>query len=53
MLDIVASYNGMKFQEKLMNQTWENGEKTNFKADFGSLDPILDPKKFIRGFYIY
>ena len=25
MLDIIASYHCMKFQVKLMNQTWENG----------------------------
>ena len=27
MLDIVASYHFMQFQEKLMNQTWENDKK--------------------------
>ena len=28
MLDIVASCHYMQFQGKLMNQTWENGEKS-------------------------
>ena len=27
MLDIVASYDCIQFQRKLMNQTWENGKK--------------------------
>ena len=27
MLDILASYHCMQFQEKLINQTWENGKK--------------------------
>ena len=53
MLDIVASYRGMQFQGKLMNQTWENGEKPNFESNFGSFGPNLGPKFFFRGFYIY
>ena len=53
MLDIVASYHCMQFKEKLMNQTWENGEKTNFGPNFGVFDPNLGPKIFFRGFYLY
>ena len=34
MLYIVESYHCMQFQGKLMNQTWENGKKTNFGPDF-------------------
>ena len=30
-----------------MNQTWENGEKTNFRPDFG---PNLGPKIYFVGF---
>ena len=31
MLDIVGSYHGMQFQEKLIIQTQENGEKLSFE----------------------
>ena len=37
MLDILASYHCMQFQEKLINLTWENGKKT---PSFG---PNFDP----------
>ena len=40
----------MKFPGKLMNQTSENGKKTNFRPDFG---PNLGPKNFLREFYFY
>ena len=50
MLDIVANYYCIPFQEKLKNQNWENGKKTNFGADFGSFDPNLVPKSFFMGF---
>ena len=36
-----------------MYQTWENGEKPNFGADFGLLGPNLDLKKIFCGFYLY
>ena len=39
MLDIVASYHHMQFQEKRMIQAQENGEKPHFGPDFGPLDP--------------
>ena len=29
----------MQFQGKLMNQTWENGNKPSFGSDFGTLGP--------------
>ena len=32
---IVGSYHCMQFQEKLMNQTWENGKKPSFGPNFG------------------
>ena len=39
MVHIVASYHCMKFQGKLMKQTWENSKKPNFGTDFGPLRP--------------
>ena len=53
MLDIVPSYHCMKFQEKLMNQTWEMGKKANFGLNFGSFGLDLDPKILFRRFYLY
>ena len=41
MLEIVASYNFMQFQGKLMNQTWENSKKLSFESDFGLFGPNL------------
>ena len=53
MLYIVASYHSIKFQEKVMDQTWENGKKT---LVFG---PIVAPLAkiwtlffFSFGFYL-
>ena len=37
---IVASYNYMQFQGKLMIQTQENGKKPHFCPDLGPLGPI-------------
>ena len=31
----VPSYHSMHFTRKLMNQTWGNGKKPNFRPDFG------------------
>ena len=42
----------MQFPEKLMNQTWKNGNKPNFGPDFGLFGPNLDPQKFFCGFYL-
>ena len=42
MLEINARYHCMQFQEKLKNQTWENGKKTSFGPDFGQFgQPIF------------
>ena len=41
MFDIVTSYHCMQFQGKIMNQTWENGKKTNFGPNFDSFGPNL------------
>ena len=55
MLGIVPSrstvqYHCMQFQGKLMNQTWENGKKTNTETDFDSFGPNLGSKNFFMGF---
>ena len=39
MLEIVARYHCIQFQEKIMIQTQENGEKPHFGPDLGSLNP--------------
>ena len=36
-----------------MNQTWENGKKTNFVPGFGPFWSEVGPQKFFRGFYLY
>ena len=36
----------MQFKGKLMNQTSENGEKSNFGPNFGSFGPNFAPKFF-------
>ena len=53
MLEIVPSYHYMIFQEKLMNQTWENGKKLSFGPNFGTFSPNLGPKNFFHGFYLH
>ena len=40
----------MQFQEKLMNQTWENGKKPSFKPGFGPFGLHSDAKNFLVGF---
>ena len=52
MLDIVASYHCMQFQGKLTNQTWENGKKPSFVADFDTCGPNLGPNFFLYRFYL-
>ena len=42
MLDIIANYHRMQFQEKLMVQTQENGKKPHFVSDLGPLDSKSD-----------
>ena len=44
--NIVPSYHPIKFQGKLMDQTWENGKKPNFGFDFGPFSPKFAPPKF-------
>ena len=51
MLEIVTSFHFMQFQEKQMNQTWENGEKPNFRPHFDSFGPSLSSWSFFREFY--
>ena len=46
-LDSNASYHCMQFEGKLMNQTWENGQKPSFGADFGLFGPNLVPQFFL------
>ena len=41
LIGIVPSYHPTHFKGKLMNQTGENGEKTNFGLHFGLFDPNL------------
>ena len=43
----------MQIKQKLMQQTWENGKKTNFQPNFGMFDPNLGPQKFFCEFYLY
>ena len=38
-LEIVSSYHSMQFKGKLMNQTWDNYNKSNFGNDFGLFGP--------------
>ena len=47
MLDINASYHSMYFQEKLVNQTWENVWKPSFGPDFGPFWPKFGPPKVV------
>ena len=47
MLEIVASYHCLQFQEKLTSQNWKNGKKPSFRTDFGHFRPNLGPKIFL------
>ena len=46
MLQIVASYNCMQFQGKLMNKTWENGKKPSFGPNYDPVGPNLGRQFF-------
>ena len=48
-----SKHHSMQFKGKVMNQTWENGEKPNFGPDFCQFGPNLGPQNFFRGFYFY
>ena len=50
MLDIIASYQCVQFQGKLMNQTWENGKKPRFWL---ILPQICSLQIFFRKFQVY
>ena len=41
----VASYHCMRFQGKLINQTWENSKNPSFTPNFGPFCSNLDPQK--------
>ena len=43
----------MQFKGKQMNQTWENGKKTNLGSNFGSFGANLDPPNVCHEFYHY
>ena len=43
----------MQFKAKLMNQTWENDKKPNFRPDFGLFDPNLGLQIIFWEFYLY
>ena len=45
MLDIIACYQCMQFQGKLMKQTWENSKKPSFATEFGPFCPKFGPWK--------
>ena len=47
MLEIVASYHCIQFQEKLTSQNWKNGKKPSFGTDFGHFGPNLGRKIFL------
>ena len=47
MLELVARFYCMQFQENLMNETRENGKKSSFKPDFGSSGSNLGPTFFL------
>ena len=50
MLEIVASYHCMLFQEKLMNQTWKNGKKLILGLILACSCPNLVTKNIFEGF---
>ena len=53
MLDTVASYYCLKFQRKLLNQTWQNGENSSFGTNLDPFGPNLGPKSFFHRLYFY
>ena len=53
MLDTVVSYYFLKFQRKLLNHTWQNGENSSFGTNLDPFGPNLGPKFFFDGLYFY
>ena len=51
-LDVISNH-PMQFKEKIVNQTWENDKKPNFKPDFGLFGLNLGLQLFFREFYLY
>ena len=49
-LDNVPSYYLMQFKGKIINQTWENSEKSNFGLAFWAFHPNLGPSIFFVPF---
>ena len=52
MLDIIEGYHCAKFQAKVMNQTWENGQKASFGHNFDLFWPKFGPPKYFCRFYL-
>ena len=50
MLETVTSYYCILFQEKVMNQTLENGKKLVFGLVFATLRPKFAPQEFLQEF---
>ena len=48
MLDIVANYNRIQFQERITVQTQANGEKPHFGFDLGPLNTNLGRQFFVK-----
>ena len=46
LLNIVPSYHRMQYKGKLMNKTWKNDKKPNFRPDFSRFWPQFGPPKF-------
>ena len=53
MSEIVTNYNWMLFEENLMNQTWEDGNKPSFELDFEPFVQNVGLKKLFCEFYLY
>ena len=47
---IVSSYHPIQLKVKIMDQTWENGEKSNFGTDFGLFSQNLGRQFFFLSF---
>ena len=50
MLDIVANYHCTQFQEKIMNQNWENAGKPSARSNLLPFGPNLVLKTFFVAF---